>query len=140
MAKVIKKISKVTSSDVNFIKKDGYKKFKSKKTNNDAVTLIRSGNGYRTRLSTTIYDTLGKPESVDILFHDNNTIMICTAPDGNGSFSIMQGRIIYDTELAEQIMELNPDVDFTAKGSTHCGSVLQSQTSEDGVTEVIIKF
>lgn len=100
---------------------------------------IRSGNVYRTRLGTTVFDALGQPESVDIFFNQNK-MMICTVPDGNGDSSVMQGRVIYDTELAKQIMALNTDIDFTLKGSTQCGTIIQSQTAEDGVNEVIIEF
>ncbi len=140
MAKILKKsLTKVASSDANFIKRDDFKAHKSRANSSGAVTLIRSGNGYRTRLSTAVFNALENPESVDVLFNQNK-MMICTAPNGNGNSSVMQGRLIYDTELAEHIMELNPNVDFNAKGSTHCGTIIQSQTAEDGVNEVIIEF
>lgn len=141
MAKIIKSsnLSTVTSTDSNFVKRDGFSAYKSNKRSDRATTIINSDSGRRTRLSPTVYEILGKPESVDIWF-DETRIIISTAPDGQGEVTIKKGRLIYDTELAEKIVASNPQIAFDLKGSTPCGTLVQSQTTDDGFIEVVVNF
>ncbi len=130
---------KINSANADYIDTNGFKKFKSQKLSSGAITIIRSGSGHRVRLSPTVYETLDNPTEVNIAF-DQNKMVISTASEGSGEATVKQGRIIYDSELANMIMDLNPEIDYDAKGSTPCGTVTQAQVTDDGKSEVIICF
>ena len=141
MAKIInsKALNHITSADEGFIDSKKFKKIKSNKAGNGAITLIRSCSGYRVRLSTMIYESLDKPETVDISI-ENGTMIIGAVPDGMGEFDVKSGRIIYSNNLAKQIINVNPNIDFEIMGSTSCGVVVHSQTTDEGFNEIVISF
>ena len=90
---------------------------------NYALSLIPVGKSCRTRLAPDVYQALGKPERVDI----------------SGMYQVKKGRLLYNTQLSAAIREL-AGIEKNFQGSTHCGTVLQTEISENNAIEVVIQL
>ena len=132
-------VDKLKQNAVAHVDTTKFKPMRTVSSAKSALTITHAGDVYRTRLSIDVYDTLGKPENVDVAFFED-MVLITSHPDNSGDYSVKKGRIIYSAELADAIMALDPDIDFTLKGSTPCGKVIQNETLEEGSVEIVIQL
>lgn len=105
---------------------------------NYAFSLILVGKSCRTRLASDVYQALGKPERVDIAAKEK-LILVTSHPDGSGMYQVKKGRLLYNTQLSAAIREL-AGIEKNFQGSTHCGTVLQTEISENNAIEVVIQL
>lgn len=139
MKNINQNLMKINPDNENFRTLDSFKKFKCEKSTRGVITVILTDSGKRVRIDKSILEALGNPKQVATLYTENE-MAICTCSAGDyGSLPIGKGGIIYSTELAEKIMEMNPNVDFKPNASTRCGNVLHAQV-EGNETAVIVTF
>lgn len=105
---------------------------------NYAFSLYRQENPAAPDLASDVYQALGKPERVDIAAKEK-LILVTSHPDGSGMYQVKKGRLLYNTQLSAAIREL-AGIEKNFQGSTHCGTVLQTETSENNAIEVVIQL
>ena len=66
-------------------------------------------------------------------------ILVTSHPDGSGMYQVKKGRLLYNTQLSAAIREL-AGIEKNFQGSTHCGTVLQTEISENNAIEVVIQL
>ncbi len=86
-----------------------------------ATTIIRTSSGDRTRPSKSLLAGLGNPKYVDVYLTETQVIIVPLTESTADSFKIGKGDILYNTQLANEIMQI-AGIDFPENKSTSCGT------------------
>lgn len=98
------------------------KKFHSATSSGGALVIIRTnGSGDRTRPSKSLLADLGNPSWVDVYLTEEQVIIVPSTENAADSFKIGKGDILYNTQLAKEIMQI-AGIEFPENKSTPCGS------------------
>lgn len=98
------------------------KKFSSATSSGGAITIIRTnGSGDRTRPSKSLLADLGNPTWVDVYLTETQVIIVPSTENAVGNFKIGKGDILYNTQLANEIMQI-AGIEFPENKSTSCGT------------------
>lgn len=129
----------INKEDVDYIDLNKVAAFSENTKSNSALTIIGTSQGDRTRLSAEMYKDIGSPESVWIGFAKSRLI-IRKSLDGeaDGVNGVSNGRIIYNTKLANKIKSLSK-AEFKKNTSTGIGKY-KLMKSEDGVVCAVINL
>ena len=120
----------IEKDDPNYIDISEAVPFKSANLSG-CITLIFTKNSTRTKLDKNLFDDIGKPESVDILFTDKEVILV----KGTGC-KVSDDRIIYRTDIAKRIAEI-VGVEIQKSGSTKAGTYQLQRYANDTEAAVV---
>lgn len=104
------------------------------------IGITETDGSYRVVFYSSILSILGNNRSVKVYLVDAMIAIKPVSSDMPGAFEICKGGILYSSNLAEQIMSLNSEIDFIPRHTTRCGRIIEVQSDEDDTPTIIVKF
>ena len=115
------------------------KKFRSASSSGGAITIIRTnGSGDRTRPSKSLLADIGNPTWVDVYLTGELVVIVPSTENSADSFKIGKGDVLYNTQLAKEIMQI-AGIEFPENKSTSCGTYT-IETVDDTTKAAVVSF
>lgn len=144
MARLIKKedYMNISYGEKGYTDLSGFTEVSDETSKKGEISIIDSSGSKRVRLSKNLFSLLDEPEAVKVLTNDKDKKVVFIAiPKGTPkAYHLGKGAVIYSPSLAEAIISVAKNVEFTENTTTRCGSIEKVQTNENGCINVILNF